>query len=254
MARVMFLVLMLGTVSLYALGMASVALRARLVAPIVEEQIVVVRQTVVAASIATAVASPEPTETPARAALAPAATVPASTPTPPVARAQRTVTATATLEPTPTQIGAALLLAQAPTAQAAGSPSAMPTRLAAVAQSPTAAPAPRPAGPALAGSGTLGPGGTFAKSAFTYPGDRSVYTVNVHIEPDDASLLKNAGFIVYGPGGDEVIRGGAQPGRRPNLSANVITTRPGSYLVQVQNYDPARPIAYKLDVVPGPPG
>ena len=46
----------------------------------------------------------------------------------------------------------------------------------------------------------------------------------------------------------EVIRGGAQPGKRPNVSANVINTRPGRYTVQVQNYDPSRSITYRLEL------
>jgi hypothetical protein len=102
-------------------------------------------------------------------------------------------------------------------------------------------------------AGTLQPRGSFAKSDFVYPGDKSVYTVNLQIEPDDAAVLKNAGFIVYGPGGEEVVRGGAQPGMRPNVSANVITTKPGRYVVQVQNYDPGRAINYRLEVVAGRP-
>ncbi|HUF47530.1 MAG TPA: hypothetical protein VMM93_06900, partial [Vicinamibacterales bacterium] len=61
------------------------------------------------------------------------------------------------------------------------------------------------------------------------------------------------GFVVYGPDGEEIVKGGPQPGRRPNVSANVIHTKPGQYVVQVHNYDPGQAIAYRLEVVPGSP-
>jgi hypothetical protein len=132
-------------------------------------------------------------------------------------------------------------------------PTATPTR----APSPT--PRPRPTDrptehpPANRFAGTLGPGGQFAKYDFDYPGDGSVYTVNLYVEPDDAGVLKNAGFVVYGPNGQEVVRGGAQPGKWPNVSANVINTRAGRYTVQVQNYDPAKTITFRVELVTGPP-
>jgi hypothetical protein len=125
---------------------------------------------------------------------------------------------------------------------------------------PAAAAPPPSAAPAVAAppapaplAGRLGPGGTFARFGFDYPGDRSVFTVNLHVEPDDPTLLANAGFVVYGPGGEEIVRGGAQPGLRPNVSADVIHTRRGPYLVQVHNYHPSRPISYRVELRAAPP-
>jgi len=60
---------------------------------------------------------------------------------------------------------------------------------------------------------------------------------------------------VYGPGGELFVRGGAQPARQPNMSADVIHTQRGRYTVQVQNYDPVKTISFRIELVPGrPPG
>ena len=150
----------------------------------------------------------------------------------------------------------------APAPPAAPPPAAPP----AAAPAPVAAPAPgavpAPAGaPAAVGAGAaalgghLGAGaeGHFAKFAFSYPGDESVYTLNLRASPDDGALLAAAGFEVYGPDGALVVRGGAEPGLTPNVSANVISKVPGTYLVQVYNYHPAIPLDYQLSLVTGPP-
>src|SRR5689334_19416240 len=47
--------------------------------------------------------------------------------------------------------------------------------------------------------GHLGPGGRVANYPIFYPGDKSVYTINLQISPDDSALLQNAGFKVFGP-------------------------------------------------------
>jgi hypothetical protein len=250
-ARALLLVLVLATLALYALGLASVVLAARLAAPPTRPEGTRPPALAVQPSpspLATALPDepPEATATPFAATPTPAATAEAqrlptstlvpSSPTPAV-----TPTRTATLEPTPTQDSA-------PTYVPPSEPTAppRPTR-----QSPTSTP-PRQA-PAAPPPGTLAPGGTFARSEFVYPGDRSVYTVNLYVEPDDPAVLKSAGFIVYGPNGEEIVRGGAQPGKRPNVSANVITTRPGRYTVLIQNYHPSRAIRYRLQIITGPP-
>ncbi|HEY3080995.1 MAG TPA: hypothetical protein VGM69_13965 [Chloroflexota bacterium] len=243
--------LFLATLSMYALGLASMFVAAR--RPAFPTAAPAVRIVQPAAPEATTAAenTPIPSATPLLSAAAPAPaaptrpadTRPTRTPTP-----VGSVTATPTLEPTPSQDRAPPPVRPPPEdAEPVTTRTSLPTRL------PTNTPLPaRPAVPGPA-AGTLGPGGTFAKVEFGYPGDGSVYTINLQVSPDDAGLLKNAGFIVYGPNGQEVVRGGAQPGKRPNVSANVINTRPGRYTVQIQNYDPSRTITYRLEVVAGAP-
>jgi hypothetical protein len=249
-ARALLLVLVLATLAMYVLGLASVVIRARLPssAPVDEE----VRRIVWPTSLAAPAAEvPDPTEAPvASTPTARVSPVPARTPL--LRSAPSAGMPTPTLEPTPSQDTAAV--ATRPLPSPTGSPAVTPRPSVTAARVPPSTvgePPPRAPAPS---SGTLGPGGTFAKSEFIYPGDGSVYTVNLHVEPDDAGLLQRAGFIVYGPNGEEVVRGGAQPGRRPNVSANVINTRPGGYVVQVQNYDPSRSIAYRLEIIAGPRG
>src|SRR5688500_9675520 len=152
------------------------------------------RPSAVPAVGAEAVPAPESTVAPAEA-----------LPTPSIA--PTSTVAAATAAPTSTAV--------APTATAIPPPSPAPTE-------PPAAPATGAAPTPSPNAGELAPGGTFARFGFDYPGDRSVFTVNLHVEPDDAGVLKNAGFVIYGPGGEEIVRGGAQPGRRPNVSADVI--------------------------------
>ncbi|HEY3110372.1 MAG TPA: alkaline phosphatase family protein, partial [Chloroflexota bacterium] len=42
-------------------------------------------------------------------------------------------------------------------------------------------------------------GGRFAYVTFQYPGDRSVYTIDLMVSPDNGAVLERAGFKVYGP-------------------------------------------------------
>ncbi|HEV8637652.1 MAG TPA: hypothetical protein VG370_25820 [Chloroflexota bacterium] len=108
-ARALLLVLFLATLAMYALGLASVVVAARLAAiPTEEPTARVVRQTVYEMATAIADQTPELTPTPALPAAGPAgaalaspppeSTEPTRTPTP-----GDTPTPTATLEPTPTQ-------------------------------------------------------------------------------------------------------------------------------------------------------
>lgn len=123
------------------------------------------------------------------------------------------------------------------------------------AMAPAAAPAPAPAAqppPAPAGNGNTGrlnPGGTFAEFAFDYPGDGSVFTLNMRVTPEDTVVLQNVGFEVYNPMGELVVKGGAQPGMFHNISANVISTMKGSYFVKLFNYDPQAAIDYSIALV-----
>jgi hypothetical protein len=91
--------------------------------------------------------------------------------------------------------------------------------------------------------------GRFAIYQFTYPGDASTYTVNVRVTPDDAGLLGLAGFRIYGPQPDVVYAtGGGQPGMEWNVSADLIATDPGTYVVQVFNWNPDREIDFEVSL------
>ncbi|HEY3108278.1 MAG TPA: amidohydrolase family protein [Chloroflexota bacterium] len=97
--------------------------------------------------------------------------------------------------------------------------------------------------------GRLAPGGNTATYSLAYPADMSVYTISLQVFPDDARVLQNTGFKVFGPQAGRVyVTGGAQPGLRPNVAANLISADPGPYTIQVYNYDPITPIDYELSV------
>jgi hypothetical protein len=130
------------------------------------------------------------------------------------------------------------------------------------APAPAAAPAPAPttqttAAPAAdnanGNSGHLTPNGSSAGFEFSYPGDSSVFTLNMHVTPDDPMVLRNVGFEVYNPKGELVVKGGAQPGLFNNVSANVISTTPGTYFVKLFNWDPQTAIDYSIVLVTAPP-
>jgi hypothetical protein len=134
-------------------------------------------------------------------------------------------------------------------------PAPMPAPAPAAAPAPTtqATAAPAAADDANGNSGRLSPGGNFAGFEFNYPGDDSVFTLNMHVTPDDPFVLQNVGFAVYNPNGDLVVRGGAQPGLFNNISANVISKTPGTYFVQLYNYDPQTTIDYSIVLLTAPP-
>jgi hypothetical protein len=89
--------------------------------------------------------------------------------------------------------------------------------------------------------------GRFAYYKFTYKGDKSPVTINLQVEPDDALVLKNAGFKLYGPNpGKEYVVGGAQKGLVPNVAGNLIGEEVGEYVVQVYNYNPQTAVGFAL--------
>jgi L-fuconolactonase len=97
--------------------------------------------------------------------------------------------------------------------------------------------------------GRLLPGGNVATYPITYPGDMSVYTIGLQVFPDDAAVLQNVGFKVFGPqAGKTYITGGPQPGLRPNVAGNLISSDPGPYTIQVYNYDRSTPIDFELSL------
>src|SRR5262245_23894173 len=96
--------------------------------------------------------------------------------------------------------------------------------------------------------GRLTPGKT-AQYVFDYPGDGSVYTVEMQVTPDSA--IARAGFRVYMPDGRTQVIGGAQGGLTPNVSGNVISSLPGRYLLQTYNDNPGLPIDYWVRVLAG---
>src|SRR5439155_26612556 len=70
-----------------------------------------------------------------------------------------------------------------------------------------ARPTPTPAatlgapGAVLRGHLAGGAGGHTAVHTFVYPGDESVYSINLQVVPDTPEVLAKAGFKVYGPAG-----------------------------------------------------
>src|SRR5262245_18033092 len=98
--------------------------------------------------------------------------------------------------------------------------------------------------------GRLLPGRT-AQYLFDYPGDGSVYTVEMQVTPDSA--VARAGFRVYAPDGRTQVIGGAQGGLQPNVAANVIGKVPGRYLLQAYNDNPGLPVDYWVRVLAGRP-
>lgn len=105
----------------------------------------------------------------------------------------------------------------------------------------------------LIGHLAASPAGSFANFEFDYPGDESVYTINLQVTPDSGTVLQRAGFLVFGPGGSLQATGGAQPSLRPNVSANIITRNRGRHVVQVYNYNPNVAIDFELTLVRGLP-
>jgi hypothetical protein len=75
----------------------------------------------------------------------------------------------------------------------------------------------------------------------------------MHLTPDDPAVLKDAGFEIYAPDGSLQVRGGNQHGMFANVSANVISTMPGRYLVKVFNYHPTAAVDYEVTLVTSPP-
>ncbi|HZQ99312.1 MAG TPA: hypothetical protein VFC93_10910 [Chloroflexota bacterium] len=155
--------------------------------------------------------------------------------------------------------------AAAPAAPAAGVPAAGP-----VAAAPAAPPPPTqvPAGPndtadravqlqpGATESGDLAgsTGGSFAYYKLEYPGDRSTVTINVNVTPDDPALIKNAGFRVFGPAaGRTYATSGYQRGIDPNLSANLITSDSGTFVVQLYNYNQQAGLHFTLTTANLPP-
>jgi hypothetical protein len=141
---------------------------------------------------------------------------------------------------------------------------AAPAAPAPAAPTPVAS-APAPAASATPGTGALsqqqntfkghlaaGTGGHFALYEFNYPGNREVYTLNMQVYPDTEAGLRNSGFKVYGPVKDKVyVESGSQQGLTPNVTANLISLDPGTYTVQVYNYNPEVAIDYELSLVAG---
>jgi hypothetical protein len=103
--------------------------------------------------------------------------------------------------------------------------------------------------------GTLGPNGHAQLYEFEYPGGLAVYTFNLQVFPDDASVLKNVGLKVFGPQqGKTYVTGGAQTKIVPNVAGNLISPDAGRFVVEVSNFDQNTPISYQLWLVTsGPP-
>jgi hypothetical protein len=159
--------------------------------------------------------------------------------------------ASAAPAPLVTPVPSATPLPSAPT------PSGLPTQPT-VGAAPSATPSPTgtPGGTVKGGgsfSDTLAPGHADVFQ-FDYPGDLSVYTINLQVYPDDPVVLQHAGFQVFTPSGALQVKGGAQPKLVPNVSGNVISKVPGTYTVKIYNDTPnTATISYTVSLVTGPP-
>lgn len=94
-------------------------------------------------------------------------------------------------------------------------------------------------------------GGSFALYEFNYPGNESIFSINVNIKPDDAGVIKPdvAGFKVYGPNAGKVyVNGGFQKDLIPNLQANIINNEAGLYVVQLYNYHPSVSLTFDISM------
>jgi phospholipase C len=101
--------------------------------------------------------------------------------------------------------------------------------------------------------GHLAARGHYAYVQFSYPGDRSIDTIQLTVSPDNG-VLANAGFRVYGPQRGTVYAvGGAQSGLVPNVSADMSGVDRGDYVVQIYDEDPSIPISYELRILRKPP-
>ena len=99
-----------------------------------------------------------------------------------------------------------------------------------------------------------GSAGNFATFEFNYPGDESVYTLNLNLLPDEDRVARAAGFKIYGPQKDKIYVTGEYRNKKvPNVSGDLITKEAGMYLVQVYNFSPDTAVDYEVSLVPNPP-
>ncbi len=94
--------------------------------------------------------------------------------------------------------------------------------------------------------------GKFAFYSFQYPGDGSTITFWVDVSPGDPATAPHAGFAIYGPGTTKPYAQGAQTGKHPSYEALFSSTTPGTYLIQVFNYN-VTPIHFELTADGLPP-
>jgi hypothetical protein len=100
-----------------------------------------------------------------------------------------------------------------------------------------------------------GPGTSFAYYRFDYAGHGRVASVNLEVQPDLPTVLQNAGFRVYGPQRGRIyLASGLQPGLVPNVTGDLVSEDAGTYLVQVYNYAPSVPVAFRIWVTGLPTG
>ncbi len=166
--------------------------------------------------------------------------------------------------PAPAPVATAVASKPTAAAPAVAAPVVAPTPVAVppvatVAPVPVAPVAPTPAASStdarasnLSGHLLRGTRGHFDTYELSYPGDQSVYTINMQVFPDDAGVLRNVGFKVYDPTGKVAGQSGAQQSLKPNVSGNLISGIKGTFVVQVYNYDPDQDIDYTLSLVLGP--
>lgn len=90
-------------------------------------------------------------------------------------------------------------------------------------------------------------GSRYVYFKFDYPGGDLKYKINVQAVPDDANVLRNVNFRVYGPTAARVYaRSGTQPGLSPNVTGDLPPSESGTYLVQLFNANPGTAVDYKI--------
>jgi len=137
--------------------------------------------------------------------------------------------------PLPAPIAPAPLPAPLP----APAPAAAPAPSAGDNSTPDRAAALSPQAQSASGALPGAPGGSFRYYKFTYPGDSRKVTVSLNAGPNDFNVLQYVGIKVYGPTpGKEYASAGALKDATPNASADLSTSEPGIYTIQVFNYVP----------------
>jgi hypothetical protein len=92
------------------------------------------------------------------------------------------------------------------------------------------------------------PSGRFHYYRLAHPGGGAGVRIDLDVAPADAVTVRASGFVVYGPAGREITRGG-YTGRSPTHTTTVHADEPAVYLVQVNNYGRGA-IDYRLQLTP----
>jgi hypothetical protein len=92
------------------------------------------------------------------------------------------------------------------------------------------------------------PTGRFHYYRVAHPGGKIGTRIDLDVAPSDSVTVRASGFVVYGPAGREVTRGGPT-GRTPTHSTTIYADAPAVYLIQVNNYGRGT-IVYRISQTP----